>query len=999
MEKSKKILVIDAHAMAYRGHFALERQNLTNASGQSTGAIFGFFRMFFKILTDFEPEETLVAWDPPGKGFRDKIYKDYKATRNPMPDDLRSQIVEIKEIVRNMGFATSEVPGFEADDVMGTMAARFGKKHQVYLLTSDKDCFQLINKNVRMLKGAKGVTEFTMVDEEWVEKEIGVLPSQIPDYMALVGDSSDNIPGAKGIGPKTASELIRENKSIEKLYKNIGKIAREGTRLKLQEAEKLVYLSKDLATIRTDVPEVLELPEDKMKTPDFLAENVIQFFRTEGYRAISDELRRAADRRAKKKGIPINRPQTDDESRPSEGDSPQTKSDFARPGNSRVAESTTATGKGAGSTSGAKSKTPAKKSRGKQDEESDLFDEVDVEETEPEVELRSGKDFFDPKKVNYTIIKDLSVLKAAIAEHSKRSIVCVDTETDASDPMLARLVGISLSSEAKVAQYIPIPPVDSPHFGAGLTIEEVTPILSEFFQLKNVSFVGQNIKYDFTVLRRHGMLIRNIGFDTMLGGYLLNPNVRRHNLDDLALDYLDYSTIHYDDVVGTGRKRTTMDQLPPDKIRDYACEDADITLQLSAALQAKLKEVNLYKIAHELDIPLIPALADMEYAGVSIDLDYFAELSRDYKKRIATLEKQVYDEVGQVFNLNSTKELQFILLEKLRLPMGKKIKTGFSTDQRELERMRGLHPMIDHLLEYRKYTKLLSTYVDSLPLIVHPETGKIHTTMHQAVAATGRLSSMDPNLQNIPVREEQGRAIRRGFIASKDRELLSLDYSQVELRIMAHYSKDPSLMEAFTRSDVDIHSRTASSIFGVEESAVTSDMRSKAKVVNFSIIYGVTDFGLGQSLQIPRAEAKTYIEKFFEKYPGVKRYMDDTIEFAGKNGYVETLFGRRRQIADIRSPNRFRREGAERTAINTPIQGTSADLIKRAMIDIHAEMKGKRMQSDMILQVHDELLFDVVPTEKDAVLAIAKKHMEDANLRVPLRVDAGFGKNWDETKG
>ncbi|MCE9600454.1 MAG: DNA polymerase I [Spirochaetia bacterium] len=995
MEKTKKILVIDAHAMAYRGHFALERQNLTNASGQSTGAIFGFFRMFFKILQDFEPDQTLVAWDPPGKGFRDAMFKDYKATRNPMPDDLRSQIVEIKEIVRNMGFATSEVPGFEADDVMGTMAVRFGKKSQVYLLTSDKDCFQLIDKNVRMLKGAKGVTEFTIVDEEWVVKEIGVLPSQIPDYMALVGDSSDNIPGAKGIGPKTASELIRENKSIEKLYKNISKIAREGTRQKLKDAEELVYLSKKLATIRTDVQEVLDFPEDKMKTPDFLAESVIQFFRTEGYRAISDELRRASDRRAKKKGHSENKDDTAGKTK-SELDGASgleaPKGEAGRPGIGKSQNKSAIE-------ANANVKAPAKKGRGKKEEESDLFDDVDVEETEPEAELRSGKDFFDASKVTYTIIKDMASLRAALSDHGKKSIVCVDTETDASDPMLARLVGISLSSQAKVAQYIPIPPVDSPHFGAGLTIEEVRPLFSEFFQSKNLSFVGQNIKYDFTVLRRHGMLIRNIGFDTMLGGYLLNPNVRRHNLDDLALDYLDYSTIHYDDIVGTGRKRTTMDQLPPEKIRDYACEDADITLQLTAALEIKLKEVNLYKIAHELDIPLIPALADMEYAGVSIDLDYFAALSSDYKKRIAKLEKQVYDEVGQVFNLNSTKELQFILLEKLRLPMGKKIKTGFSTDQRELERMRGLHPMIDHLLEYRKYTKLLSTYVDSLPLIVHPQTGKIHTTMHQAVAATGRLSSMDPNLQNIPVREEQGRAIRRGFIASKGSELLSLDYSQVELRIMAHYSKDPMLMEAFTRSDIDIHTRTASSIFGVGEDEVSSDMRSKAKVVNFSIIYGVTDFGLSQSLQIPRAEAKTYIEKFFEKYPGVKKYMDDTIEFAGKTGYVETLFGRRRQIADIRSPNRFRREGAERTAINTPIQGTSADLIKRAMIDIHAEMKSKQMKSDMILQVHDELLFDVVPAEKEAVLDIAKKHMEDANLRVPLRVDAGFGKNWDETKG
>ncbi|HNN59093.1 MAG TPA: DNA polymerase, partial [Leptospiraceae bacterium] len=373
--------------------------------------------------------------------------------------------------------------------------------------------------------------------------------------------------------------------------------------------------------------------------------------------------------------------------------------------------------------------------------------------------------------------------------------------------------------------------------------------------------------------------------------------------------------------------------------------------------------------------------------------------SRDYKQKITKLEKKIFEEAGQVFNVNSTRELQFVLIEKLKLPMAKKIKTGFSTDQKELDRMRGMHPMIDHLLEYRKYTKLLGTYIDALPELVHPETGKLHTNFHQAVAATGRLSSMDPNLQNIPVREDTGKAIRRGFVCSKGRVLLSLDYSQVELRIMAHYSHDPALMEAFTRDDVDIHARTASSIFGVAEDQVTADMRSKAKVVNFSIIYGVTDFGLSQSLQVPRAEAKMYIEKFFEKYPGVKKYMDDTIAFAGKNGYVETLFGRRRQIPDIHSPNRFRREGAERTAINTPIQGTSADLIKRAMIDIHAKMKSKKLESQMILQVHDELLFDVVPSEKDEVVSIAKGEMESTRLRVPLRVDHGFGQNWDEAKG
>ncbi len=972
MEKQKTILVIDAHAMAYRAHFALERQGLTNAAGQNTGAIFGFFRMFFKVLQDFSPEETLVAWDPPGGGFRGDLYKDYKATRKPMPDDLRSQIAEIKEIVVKMGFAACEIPGFEADDVMGTMAARFGKKAFVVLLTSDKDCFQLITKNVSMLKGAKGVTEFIRVDPDWVKQEIGVEPEQIPEYMALVGDTSDNIPGAKGIGPKTAAELISEYKSVEGIYKNIAKIAKESLRKKLEESEENVRLSRDLATIRTDIPDVMKFPEEKLRTPDYLREDVLDFFRKEGYRVIAEDLRRAAEKRAKLK-------------KPA-GDSKKDADGAA------AAESKSSRDAKAGAGEKAKAKKKSARSPRGADAQTSLFEEETV------VPMLSGKESIASGGAVYEMITNLEALRRALREHT-RAIVCVDTETDSADPMRARLVGISISSKEKHAHYIPLPPPGSPYESAGIDLNDARPMLSEFFGDKDRSFVGQNIKYDYAVLRRHGIEIRNIEFYTMLDGYILNPNVRRNGVDYLALDYLEYSTIRYEDVVGSGRKQVTMDQLPPENIRDYACEDADITLRLYHVLSKALKEQKLSQVNEELDLPLIPVLADMEAAGMAIDLDYFKELSTDYKKKIAKLEKKIYEEAGQVFNVNSTRELQFVLMEKLKLTLGKKIKTGFSTDQKELERMRGMHPMIDHLLEYRKYTKLLSTYVDALPLLVHPDTGKLHTNFHQAVAATGRLSSMDPNLQNIPVREETGKMIRRGFIPSKGRILLSLDYSQVELRIMAHYSQDPALMEAFTRDDVDIHARTASSIFGVSEKEVTGDMRSKAKVVNFSIIYGVTDFGLSQSLQIPRAEAKMYIEKFFEKYPGVKKYMDDTIAFAGKTGYVETLFGRRRQIADIHSPNRFRREGAERTAINTPIQGTSADLIKRAMIRIHERMKAKKLKSQMILQVHDELLFDVVPGEKDDVLELARTEMEDAKLRVPLRADHGFGKNWDEAKG
>lgn len=971
MEKTKRILVIDAHAMAYRGHFALERQNLRNAAGQSTGAIFGFFRMFFKILVDFDPAEVLVAWDPPGGSFRGDTYKEYKATRKPMPDDLRSQITEIKDIVRQMGFATCEIPGFEADDVMGTIAERFGKSAQVYLLTSDKDCFQLLNKNVRMLKGAKGVTEFIEVDPAWVEQEIGVKPQQIPDYMGLVGDTSDNIPGARGIGPKTAAELIAEFKNLDNLYKKVDSIPKEGLRNKLKESRENALLSRELATIRKDIPEVLQLPEGDLKTPDYLKEEIIHFFRTQGYKMIADDLSKARAKRDK---------------------SAQTKSAGAKDSGQPVEEKSKKASKES------TPEAPAKKGKGKKSSESK--DQPDMFSPSQEASgIFSSGARLQASDVRYAMITDLADLKAALAKHAKHKLIAVDTETDSTDAMRAVLVGISISSAEKEADYIPLPPRGSRFEKDGLSLEEARPHLAEFFARPDARFIGQNIKYDFQVLRRHGMEMAAIGFDTMIAGHLLSPGVRRNGLDDLALDYLSYNTIRYEDVVGSGRNKTTMDNLPPAQIRDYACEDADITLRLYHVVSPKLKEARLDGVNAEMEVPLLRVLADVEANGVAIDSAYFEKLSKEYKGHIARLEKTIHDEAGVVFNVNSTRELQFVLLEKLRLPMARKIKTGFSTDQRELERMRGMHPMIDHLLEYRKYTKLLSTYIDALPGLVNQTTGRIHTTLHQAIAATGRLSSMDPNLQNIPVREDLGRAIRRGFIPAKGFELLSLDYSQVELRIMAHYSNDQSLIEAFTRDDVDIHARTAASLFGVTEQEVTPDMRSRAKVVNFSIIYGVTDFGLSQSLSISRAEAKQYIERFFQRYPGVKKYMDDTIEFCAKNGYVETLFGRRRQIPDITASNRFRREGAERTAINTPIQGTSADLIKQAMIRIHAKMASGQLRSLMILQVHDELLFEVPPEEKDELLKLARTEMEKADLRVPLRVDAGWGRNWDETKG
>ena len=913
-KKRKTLVVIDAHAMAYRAYYAMQG-NLTHpVTGQPTGAIYGFYRMLLKLLLEHKPDSTAIVWDPPGGSFRNRDYPEYKANRSPMPDDLRSQIEEIQELQVKMGFPMIRVPDYEADDVMGSLAKKFGKKDHVILITGDKDCFQLIRNQVRMLRPKKGVTEFVEVDPDWVKEELGVTPDQVTDYMGLVGDSSDNIPGAKGIGPKSASKLIEEFGNLENLYKNLSKAGTAGTIKKLEEAKDLVFVSRDLATIREDVAEVSDMSLDGLKTPDLLSDQVVLLFRNEGYNQIYNELNRARENQDEGSADPS---------------------------------------------------SPKKKAGG------------------------TGK--------QYTLVDSLSDLEALVKKLGKAKVLAVDTETDDIRPTTARLVGVSLSDAPGRAWYIALPPGPSLFSQQGISLEEAAPLLQALFQKKGLRIIGQNIKYDLLVLQRHGIQLPDPSFDTMIASYLLQPNVRRHNLDDMALDELGHDTIKYEEVTGKGKNKKTMDEIPPEAIVDYACEDAEICYQLFEKFEPRLKEQKLDRVNRDIEIPLIPVLGRMEKEGVRIDTKYFKKMSTDFEKRLEKLMHSIHEAAGGEFNINSTKELQTVLFETLNLPKGKKTKTGYSTDQSVLEELRGLHPMVDHLLEHRKLSKLRSTYLDALPLLVNPETGKIHTSFNQTIAATGRLSSNDPNLQNIPIREDAGRAIRRGFIPSEGKLLVGLDYSQIELRIMAHYSQDPDLMEAFIKDDIDIHARTGASLFGVDEKDVDPDMRSKAKVVNFSIIYGVTDFGLSQSLGIPRKEASGYIERFFERYPGVKKYMDQTVAFAEKHGYVETIVGRRRQVPEIDSKNRFRKEGAKRTAINSPIQGSSADIIKMAMIEIDREILKQNLKSRMILQVHDELLFDVEPYEKETILELARTKMESAvELKVPLRVDSKSGKNWDE---
>lgn len=922
--KKTGLLIIDAHAMAYRAYFSMAQQNFTNpVSGLPTGAIYGFFRMLFKVSRDLQPAGIAVVWDPPGgKSFRNDLYSKYKEQRKPMPDDMRPQIDEIKQLVKKCGYKDLMIKGFEADDVIGTLAMTIGKKGKVTILSGDKDCFQLLGKNVNMLRPKKGVSDFVNVNAKWVKEELDVTPKQIIDYMALIGDSSDNIPGAKGIGPKSASKLINEFKTVEKIYKSTDKLPSGALRNKLIESRENVFLSKALVTIKTDLEEIQDLEISDFEPPDLSKNETLQLFRKLGFNQLYNDLKKA-----KETGI-----------------------------------------QGSG----------------------DL--------------KASDTNSFDPKKVKYKLISTEDALIDCLKVISRdlknsKNILSIDTETNHPQPMLATLVGVSLCCIPGKAYYITSLPKDSDFFSESISHSILKKHLDNFFNNNSkIKLVGQNIKYDMIVLRNAGIDLPAVYFDTMLASYLCNPNIRRHNMDDMALDLLEYTTINFESVAGKGKNKTTLDKIPATQITNYACEDADITLQLYHKLEVKTKELHLDKVMQDIEVKLIEVLMNMEICGVAIDSKYFSNLSREYSKKIDALEKKIFKCSGYDFNIRSTNELQKVLFEELKLPHGKKTKTGYSTDQSVLEDLQGQHIIIDSLLQYRKYTKLKSTYIDALPLQINPNTGRIHTSFHQAIAATGRLSSIDPNLQNIPIREESGRAIRRGFIPAKGRELLSLDYSQIELRIMAHYSNDPALIEAFTSENIDIHKRTAASLFETTEDLVDADMRSQGKTVNFAIIYGVTEFGLSKNLGISREEARAYIERFFSRYPGVREYMDDTIAFAQKNGYVQTLSGRRRQITDINSSNRFRKEAAQRTAINSPIQGTSADIIKIAMIEIHKELRTKKLKSTMILQVHDELLFDVVPDEKDTIWHLAKNKMENAmHVNVPLKVEFNFGSNWDES--
>jgi len=920
MDTTTPLILVDGSSYLYRAYHALPP--LTNSKGKPTGAVKGVINMMRRLQKDYPQSTVVVVFDAKGKTFRDEIYSDYKAHRPPMPDDLREQIAPIHEIIQAMGLPMLIVDGVEADDVIGTLAVQATAAEQpVIISTGDKDIAQLVNEHITLINTMNNTT----MDRAGVIEKFGISPELIIDYLALLGDKSDNIPGVPGVGEKTALGLLQGIGGLDDIYTRLDEVAGLGFRgaktmsPKLAENKELAYLSYKLATIKTDVEMPVHLSELKNGEPDHSA--LLSLFQDMEFKSWIEEAQ----------------------------------------------------------TNNNQQSAPAANS------ESKLDDLVEAAADAPAIVK------------NYQLVLTESELTAWIEKINHADLVAVDTETTSLDYMRAQLVGISLSTAPGEAAYIPFA---HDYMGAPeqLKPEFVLDSLKPYLEDPALTKVGQNLKYDMSVLAQHGITLRGIAFDTMLESYVLDSVASRHDMDSLALNYLNEETIKFADVAGKGAAQITFNQVPLEQAAPYAAEDADITLRLHQVLWPKVAgEAALKKVFEEIELPLVPVLSRIERTGALVDDTLLFQQSQELSERLAELETQAWDLAGQQFNLASPKQLGEILFEKLQIPVLKKTAKGApSTKEEVLQELALDYPLPKVLLEHRGLAKLKSTYTDKLPTMINPVTGRIHTSYHQAGTATGRLSSSDPNLQNIPVRTAEGRRVRQAFIAAPGSKLVAADYSQIELRIMAHLSQDTSLLAAFSAGQ-DIHRATAAEVFGVETDAVTSDQRRSAKAINFGLIYGMSAFGLARQLGIGRKQAAEYIELYFTRYPGVQNYMNNIRYSAAEKGYVETFFGRRLYLPEINSRNGMRRQAAERTAINAPMQGTAADIIKLAMISVQSWLESSALNSKIIMQVHDELVLEVPESELDVIKQGLCERMENAaELLVPLVVDVGVGNNWDE---
>ncbi|MGB9437731.1 MAG: DNA polymerase I [Desulfobacterales bacterium] len=890
MEKEKTIYLIDGTAYIYRAYHAIRR--LSNSRGLPTNAIFGFTRMLMKLMKDRSPQYVAMFFDAKGPTFRHEMYKDYKANRPPMPEDMAVQLPYIKEVSAAFNLPIIEMTGFEADDLIGT-AARLAEEdgYAVVIVTGDKDFMQLVTDKIAIWDPMKD----SIIGLQSFKEKFGIEPLQMIDVQGLSGDTADNIPGVPGIGQKTALSLVKSYGSIQQIYEKLDTITKTKQRENLENFKDQAFLSRKLVTINTRVPVPLDTAKFKVTGPK--REKLTELFKNLEFRQLQQAFPEQAD--------------------------------------------------------------------------------------------LSSKD--------YQAIMDVAGLQKLISRLESAKRFALDTETTATNPMRANLVGLSFAVCAHQAFYIPCA---HNYLGAPdqLDLKTVLDRLRPVLENPEIEKIGQNIKYDWMVLARHGVNLAGVAFDTMLASYLLDPSKRAHNLDQIALDFLGHKTITFEQVAGKGKNAVLFSHVTLDKATPYACEDADITLMAYDVLNSKLEELGLVELMASVEMPLVPVLMQMEMRGTGLDLNRLHELSRSFKQQLDALEGSIYGLAGESFNINSSQQLGRILFEKLRLPVQKKTKkkTGYSTDMNVLTTLAEYHELPAYILKHRTLAKLKSTYTDALIELVNPRTGRIHTSYNQTVTATGRLSSSDPNLQNIPIRTQEGRKIRRAFIPHRDWQLVSADYSQVELRILAHYSGDDILIKAFME-DEDIHTRTACEVFQVTAEVLTAELRRQAKAINFGIIYGMSAFGLSKQLEISRQMAQTFIDQYFDRYSGVKRFLEQTIAEARDTQQTSTLLGRIRILTDINSSNHIIRQAAERTAINTPIQGSAADLIKVAMIRVNQALNEKKLKSAMLLTVHDELVFEVPPDELKVVKRLVKDIMEGVwELKVPLKINIAHGHNWDE---
>ena len=959
-----KLFLLDAYALIYRAYYGFIRNPRINSKGENTSAVLGFVNTLEEILTKENPEYIGVAFDPHGPTFRHEAFPDYKAQREETPEGIRFAVPIIKDVLKAYRIPVLEVQGFEADDVIGTLAKQSESIGELdtYMMTPDKDYGQLVAKNVKMYK-PRFDGGFDILGEKEVKEKYGLSDvKQVIDLLGLMGDSSDNYPGCPGVGEKTAVKLINEFGSIENLLAHTEQL-KGAMKKKVEEHVEDIKMSKFLAAIKTDVPITLNLESLKREPIDDVALKEI-FERLEFRTLLRKKL----------------------------GGSDTTSASSPTP----TVSSNKNKGKGqmgdlfSGDLFGGASESPQTPSS--QASENAKF-----------TDMGQGDLFFSnlsdltTTPHSYQLVDSMEEMEKLAANILTFGFVSLDTETTSVDAMSAKLVGLSFAMKEGEAYYVPVPQHEE---WTGEDFEKTLKVVNIFqkvYENDQILKIGQNIKYDMMVLANYDIHLEGKMFDTMIAHYILAPELR-HNMDYLAEVYLKYKTIHIDALIGSGKKQRSMSELDPKEVYEYAAEDADVTLKLKNILEKELHEKGLYQLFEEVEMPLVPVLARMEMNGARIDEASLAETSKVFTERMETIERDIREVAGQELNISSPRQIGELLFDQLKIDSKpKKTKTGqYVTDEATLLALKSKHPVVEKILDYRGYKKLLSTYIDALPQLVNPRTGHIHTSYNQAVTATGRLSSSNPNLQNIPIRDENGKEVRKAFIPDEGELFFSADYSQIELRLMAHLSQDKNMVEDFN-SGHDIHQATAAKIFKVPIEEVTSTMRRKAKTANFGIIYGISAFGLAERMEVSRGEARQLIDDYFATYPGVKEYMDKSIEKARQLGYTQTLLGRRCQLPDINSRNAVVRGYAERNAINAPIQGTAADIIKVAMIRIDKRMREEGLRSKMILQVHDELNFSVVPEEKEQLQALVINEMQNAiKLSVPLFADCGWGTNWLE---